>query len=178
MTGKKAAATLSNAAKQIIASKGGPLPQSGKEEHSRLVRLLNDIHARSSIKSSRTALLTLATGTFVTLNSPSALRSLWEWSGKSRSDALLMRESALKSISFIGIAKVINNLAVLHECFTKSGIQDSLPSKSRRYARVWDNIQWVLRLTPIAQRHVGRKHGTDLPPRTGTLELDIHPAFR
>ena len=132
MSSKKAAATLSNTAKQLIASQGGPLPPSSTQEHSRLLRLLNDIHARSAIKSSQNALLTLATGAFVTLNSPTALRTLWDWSGKTRSDALLMRESALKSISFIGIAKVINNLAVLHECFEKSGVQASLPTKSRR----------------------------------------------
>lgn len=132
MLNKKAAVLLSDAAKRLIASRGGPLVAASSDEHARLVRLLNDLHARSSIRASRSALLTLATGTFVTLNSPSALRSLWDWSAKDGSDALLMRESALKSISFIGIAKVINNLAVLHECFKKSGVQASLPTKSRR----------------------------------------------
>lgn len=133
MSRRTAAVVLSDNAKRLIASRGGPLAPSSGNEHARLSRLLNDLQAQSSLKSSRNALLTLATGTFVTLNSPSALRSLWAWSGKTRNDALLMRESALKSVSFIGIAKVINNLAVLQQCFEESGVQGSLPTKSRRY---------------------------------------------
>lgn len=121
--------TLSSTIKHLIASKGNALAPTAQES-ARLHRLLDSLHERSSLKSSRNALLTLATGTLITLNSPSALRSLWQWSERTPKDALVMREAGLKSISFIGIPKVINNLGVLQECFKADALD--LPTKTRR----------------------------------------------
>lgn len=120
---------LSSTVKSLIGSRGSPLPPAGQEA-ARLHRLLTELHDRSSLRTSHNALLTLAAGTFITLNSPSALKSLWQWSGKTKEDALVLREAGLKSISFIGIPKVINNLGVLHECFKADGLE--LPTKERR----------------------------------------------
>lgn len=68
----------------------------------------------------------------MTLNAPFALQQLWQWTSQTPQDAELLREAGLKCISFIGIAKVINNLGVLQECFAKDGVQEKLSSSSRR----------------------------------------------
>lgn len=138
-----AGVALSPAVKKLIAARGAPVPApaTGELAASRQLGVLLDrLQAQTSSRGSdglssplpRSVLLTLATGTFVTLNSPSALRGLWQWSGKQAADATLMREAGLKCISFIGIAKVINNLGVLHDCFVKDGVQAQLSADSRR----------------------------------------------
>lgn len=68
----------------------------------------------------------------MTLNAPFALQQLWQWTSQTPQDAELLREAGLKCISFIGIAKVINNLGVLQECFANDGVQEKLSSSSRR----------------------------------------------
>lgn len=145
---RSANVVLSPAVKKLIGSRGAPVPAPATGELAagrQLGVLLDRLQAQTgggggssnngagaSSPLPRSVLLTLATGTFVTLNSPSALRGLWQWSGKQASDAALMREAGLKCISFIGIAKVINNLGVLHDCFAKDGVQAQLSADSRR----------------------------------------------
>ena len=123
---------LSNTVKQLISLRGAALAPSSSSEEVRLASLLDQLHGSSSISSSKSTLLTLATGTFFSLNSPSALQTVWRWSDGSVKDAAILREAGLKSVSFIGLAKVINNLAVLNQAFVESGVQRDLPEKSRR----------------------------------------------
>ena len=126
----KAKVALSAAAKQLIALRGAPASSQCSQD--KLTKLLDSLHSASQIQTSRNALLTLATGTLFAINAPQALRDLWQWTGKTPAEATLMRESGLKCISFIGIASVINNLGVLHECITRDNVSDKLGKQPRR----------------------------------------------
>lgn len=85
--------------------------------------------------------LSLATAAVVTLNSPESLRALYVHVVNSTmpvhervARALLMREVGLKCIGFIGIPKVINNLAALRKVVeTDAQVIEHLPTTSRRY---------------------------------------------
>ncbi|CAO1619066.1 unnamed protein product [Parajaminaea phylloscopi] len=95
--------------------------------------------------------LSIATATMVTLNSPSSLATLHRFatgSGTFQSDpsglpalnlqqrldrALLMREVGLKCIGFVGIPKVINNLAALRKAVDEDKeLASALPTAPRR----------------------------------------------
>ncbi|CAO1629585.1 unnamed protein product [Sympodiomycopsis kandeliae] len=86
--------------------------------------------------------LSIATATIITLNSPTSLASLHRYavtSSESRSlvqrldRAQLMREVGLKCIGFIGIPKVINNLAALRKAVDEDEeLSKALPTEPRR----------------------------------------------
>lgn len=84
--------------------------------------------------------LSIATATLVTLNSPGSLASLHRFAAGSslqlqdRLDrAQLMREVGLKCIGFIGIPKVINNLAALRKAVDEDQeLASALPTEPRR----------------------------------------------
>lgn len=85
--------------------------------------------------------LSFTTATLVTLNSPKALQSLHRHavnpSSLSIEDriarACLMREVGLKCIGFIGIPKVINQLAALRAAVDEDAqLKDALPKEPRR----------------------------------------------
>jgi hypothetical protein len=122
---------LSAPVKSLISLRGSALGTSSAS-HARLLSLLDHLHASSGLSSSNTTLLTLGAGTFFALNSPAGLRTLWSWSGKAKSSATLLLEAGLKSISFIGIAKVINNLGVLSQAIQEDGVLADLPKDARR----------------------------------------------
>jgi hypothetical protein len=75
-----------------------------------------------------------------TLNSPRSLQSLHRYTTSSQSDlqervnrACLMREVGLKCIGFIGIPKVINNLAAIRAVVEQdSELANALPTEPRR----------------------------------------------
>lgn len=131
MASKKSSVNLSNAVKQLIASRGPPVSPTAGYNPASFRKVLDKLQQETPL-SSTSVLQTLATGALVTLNAPFALQQLWQWTSKSPKDAELLREAGLKCISFIGIAKVINNLGVLQECFQKDGIQEQLSTSSRR----------------------------------------------
>lgn len=90
--------------------------------------------------------LSIATATMVTLNSPSSLAALHHFAANGSSSsqakleldqrvqrALLMREVGLKCIGFVGIPKVINNLAALRKAVDEdSELSQALPTEPRR----------------------------------------------
>ncbi|ORY35061.1 hypothetical protein BCR39DRAFT_516451 [Naematelia encephala] len=82
--------------------------------------------------------LTLGTAGIMTVNSPDSLCALWDFASARRDnqegkirDALIMRETGLKCISFNGIPRTINNLGALHTHQTKE-FTDHLPTTSYR----------------------------------------------
>ncbi|KAN0064028.1 hypothetical protein ACQY0O_003634 [Thecaphora frezii] len=86
--------------------------------------------------------LSLATATILTLNNPGSLQSLHRVATRDlandleqRKDrALLMREVGLKCIGFIGIPKVINNLAALRKAVEEDAdLVKALPTETRRH---------------------------------------------
>ena len=131
MASKKSAVTLSNAVKQLIASRGPPVSPAAGYNPASIRKVLDELQQKSPL-SSTSVLQTLATGALVTLNAPFALQQLWQWTPRTPQDAELLREAGLKCISFIGIAKVINNLGVLQECFAKDGVHEKLSTSARR----------------------------------------------
>lgn len=131
MASKKSSVNLSNAVKQLIASRGPPVTPSAGYNAARIRQVLDELQKKTPL-SSTSALQTLATGALVTLNAPFALQQLWQWTSRTPRDAELLREAGLKCISFIGIAKVINNLGVLQECFARDGVQEQLSTSARR----------------------------------------------
>ncbi|KAK0545573.1 hypothetical protein OC846_004894 [Tilletia horrida] len=93
--------------------------------------------------------LSVATATLLTLNSPSGLQALHRTAVptslalQQRTDrASLMREVGLKCIGFIGIPKVINNLAALRAAVEESDseLAAALPTEPRRHL-VPDQLQ-------------------------------------
>jgi hypothetical protein len=131
MASKKLSVGLSNTVKQLIANRGGPVVPAAGYSSAKIRQVLDEIHEKSSL-SSKAALKTLATGTLITLNAPFALQQLWQWTSKTPQDAVILREAGLKCISFIGIAKVINNLGVLSQCFETDGVHNKLTGRPRR----------------------------------------------
>ncbi|KAK0545161.1 hypothetical protein OC844_007389 [Tilletia horrida] len=105
--------------------------------------------------------LSVATATLLTLNSPTGLQELHKTAVPTslalaqRTDrASLMREVGVKCIGFIGIPKVINNLAALRAVVDEdSELAQALPTEPRRHlepaqlkgvhraaAELWDDI--------------------------------------
>ncbi|EPQ28106.1 uncharacterized protein PFL1_04433 [Pseudozyma flocculosa PF-1] len=86
--------------------------------------------------------LSVATATILTLNNPGSLQSLHRVAMRDlandlearKSRALLMREIGLKCIGFIGIPKVINNLAALRKAVDQDPeLAQALPTETRRH---------------------------------------------
>lgn len=85
--------------------------------------------------------IAIATATLFTLNNPGSLQALHRLAAGEKAGALqhrtnvalLMRETGLKCIGFIGIPKVINNLAALRNAVEEdSQLVDALPTAPRR----------------------------------------------
>lgn len=85
--------------------------------------------------------LSIATATLFTLNNPGSLQALHRFAaGDKKMDlehrknvALLMRETGLKCIGFIGIPKVINNLAAVRKAVEEDQeLVQALPTEPRR----------------------------------------------
>lgn len=85
--------------------------------------------------------ISIATATLFTLNNPGSLHALHQFAAGSKTEdlehrtnvALLMRETGLKCIGFIGIPKVINNLAALRKVVEEDDqLVQALPTQPRR----------------------------------------------
>ncbi|UZJ53881.1 hypothetical protein CBS101457_003201 [Exobasidium rhododendri] len=125
--------------------------------------------------------LSLATATLVTLNSPGSLQALHKHSAPTSlaidqrvERACLMREVGLKCIGFVGIPKVINQLAALRSAVDEDEeLVSALPKEPRRKITakelepvqkaaydLWDDIY-----TPLSDKliHILGKSHPDLP---------------
>ena len=85
--------------------------------------------------------VSIATATLFTLNNPGSLQALHKFAAGAQTGDLehrtnvaqLMRETGLKCIGFIGIPKVINNLAALRKAVEEdSELVKALPTQPRR----------------------------------------------
>ncbi|OXG72865.1 hypothetical protein C348_06227 [Cryptococcus neoformans Gb118] len=76
-------------------------------------KLFDTIRSKAPSSLSRYAWLTLGTAALLTVNSPEAVCQLWDYAGRSKEDAGIMREVGLKCISFNGIPRTINGLGAL-----------------------------------------------------------------
>lgn len=85
--------------------------------------------------------VSIATATLFTLNNPGSLQALHRFAAGDKAGnlehrtnvALLMRETGLKCIGFIGIPKVINNLAALRKAVEEDvELVKALPTEPRR----------------------------------------------
>lgn len=83
--------------------------------------------------------ISIATATLFTLNNPGSLQALHKFAAKDadlehrKNVALLMRETGLKCIGFIGIPKVINNLAAVRKAVEEDQeLVKALPTEPRR----------------------------------------------
>nr|KIR84662.1 hypothetical protein I308_04836 [Cryptococcus tetragattii IND107] len=76
-------------------------------------KLFDTIRSKAPPNLSRHAWLTLGTAALFTVNSPDAICQLWDYAGRNKEDAVVMREVGLKCISFNGIPRTINGLGAL-----------------------------------------------------------------
>ncbi|SNX82981.1 related to conserved mitochondrial protein [Melanopsichium pennsylvanicum] len=135
--------------------------------------------------------VSIATATLFTLNNPGSLQALHRFAANGDLEhksnvALLMRETGLKCIGFIGIPKVINNLAALRKAVeADEELVKNLPTKARRQIKsdkielvhkaaysLWDDIY-----TPHSEKLLkilGKSH-PDLP--IFIVESEYGPLF-
>ncbi|OCF54407.1 hypothetical protein L486_07955 [Kwoniella mangroviensis CBS 10435] len=78
-------------------------------------KLFDSIRSNAPSDLSRHAWLTVGTAALLTVNSPEAICQLWDYAGRNKEDAGVMREVGLKCISFNGIPRTINGLGALRE---------------------------------------------------------------
>lgn len=67
-------------------------------------KLFDTIRSKAPPNLSRHAWLTLGTAALFTVNSPDAICQLWNYAGRNKEDAVVMREVGLKCISFNGVS--------------------------------------------------------------------------
>ncbi|WWC64301.1 uncharacterized protein I303_106911 [Kwoniella dejecticola CBS 10117] len=94
-------------------------------------KLFDSIRARAPSELSRNAWLTVGTAALLTVNSPEAICQLWDYAGRNKEDAGVMREVGLKCISFNGIPRTINGLGALRSHLPEV-VKQALPTKSYR----------------------------------------------
>lgn len=81
-------------------------------------KLFDTIRSKAPPNLSRHAWLTLGTAALFTVNSPDAICQLWNYAGRNKEDAVVMREVGLKCISFNGVSidKVCHMTSKLISC--------------------------------------------------------------
>ncbi|KAI7939500.1 hypothetical protein MJO29_014236 [Puccinia striiformis f. sp. tritici] len=121
------ASKISPGLKQLLSLNGHPPSLQSAAFHRQLKGLLSDFHKTASEKELSSDSWTIfSTAALVSLNRPSAFEPFWaSLSSMSNQQSLLynanlVRETALKSISFIGIAKSINALNTFRSVIVKS----------------------------------------------------------
>ncbi|EFP87160.1 hypothetical protein PGT21_010227 [Puccinia graminis f. sp. tritici] len=156
------ATKISPALKQLLNTNAHPPSLQSSAFHHQLKRLLADFHQTASEKKLTSDSWTIfSTAALVSLNRPSAFEPFWASLKSTTSsnekasvyNASLVRETALKSISFIGIAKSINALNTFRAVLEKSN-SDLLPQldqqKPRRIPDLNENS-----IEKISQRALG-----------------------
>ncbi|GAA5867795.1 hypothetical protein JCM8547_005239 [Rhodosporidiobolus lusitaniae] len=135
-----ASVRLSNALKSLIAAPhaaGGPLPAPPQVATTALFERLAD-----EKRVGEATWLTIGTAALVTLNSPATLTALYSFAvGRLESQqakaeeavryAAIMREAGLKTISFSGIPRAINNLGALR-AHLDPAVAERLPTSPTR----------------------------------------------
>ncbi len=127
--------------------------------------------------------VSIATATLFTLNNPGSLQALHRFAAPSSSDlehrtdvALLMRETGLKCIGFIGIPKVINNLAALRKAVeADSELVQALPTQPRRQIKA-DRLERVHKAAYSLWDDIYTPHSEKLLKILGTSHPDL-PVF-
>ncbi|PWY98487.1 hypothetical protein BCV70DRAFT_32681 [Testicularia cyperi] len=128
--------------------------------------------------------LSIATATLFTLNNPGSLQALHRFAvANGTSDlkqktemALLMRETGLKCIGFIGIPKVINNLAALRKAVEEDPeLVKSLPTEPRRQIK-GDRLEKVHEAAYALWDDIYTPHSQKLLKILGTSHPDL-PVF-
>lgn len=127
-----AALKLSPALKQLIklpAARGAPIPSPAAPQLNALFDRVRERGEKGGI--SRDTWLAMNTSALFAINSPDAVCGLFDYATQGDNTkrkvnaAAIMRESGVKSISFTGIPKVINNLNALRDhipCEVKDGL--------------------------------------------------------
>jgi len=128
--------------------------------------------------------VSIATATLFTLNNPGSLQALHRHAaGDKGTDlehrtnvALLMRETGLKCIGFIGIPKVINNLAALRKAVEEDEeLVKSLPTEPRRQIKS-DRLDLVHKAAYSLWDDIYTPHSEKLLKILGTSHPDL-PVF-
>ncbi|TQS33122.1 hypothetical protein Golomagni_06546 [Golovinomyces magnicellulatus] len=128
--------------------------------------------------------LSIATATLFTLNNPGSLQALHKFAAGDKAIslehrkqvALLMRETGLKCIGFIGIPKVINNLAALRKAVEEDAeLVTALPTEPRRQIKS-DRIDVVHKAAYSLWDDIYTPHSDKLLKILGTSHPDL-PIF-
>ncbi|SPC67174.1 related to conserved mitochondrial protein [Ustilago sp. UG-2017b] len=128
--------------------------------------------------------ISIATATLFTLNNPGSLQALHRFAAGDKSTdlehrqnvALLMRETGLKCIGFIGIPKVINNLAALRKAVEEDlELVGSLPTQPRRQIKS-DRLDAVHKAAYSLWDDIYTPHSDKLLKILGTSHPDL-PVF-
>ncbi|KAF9057753.1 hypothetical protein BJ165DRAFT_1334597 [Panaeolus papilionaceus] len=137
-------------------------------------------------KKAETGWLVASTCTLLTVNRPSAVGHLYRFATRSSLEedqqtsldlpsainkAALMRESALKSVIFIGVPRVILSLAALHEALDED-VKKALRTNSRRTLTA-DNAQSIVTQGRSLWNGIYVPHADKLHDKLGSY----HPDF-
>ncbi|TFK43345.1 hypothetical protein BDQ12DRAFT_662025 [Crucibulum laeve] len=141
----------------------------------------------AKLKKAETGWLVLTTCTLLTANRPSAVGHLYKFATRNSLDnnkiqtsldvpsavnkAALMRESALKSVIFVGVPRVILSLAALHEALDDD-VKNALRTNSRRTATS-DNIESIVMRGRALWDSIYAPHADKLHDKLGSY----HPDF-
>ncbi|KZT38966.1 hypothetical protein SISSUDRAFT_985639 [Sistotremastrum suecicum HHB10207 ss-3] len=128
--------------------------------------------------------LALATATLLSTNSPDSVAHLYRYASKSKDNLLdlpervntaaFMRESALKSSIFVGVAMTINSLAALHGAM-ESDVKEHLRKDPLRDANR-DNINTFLARGHALWKSIYEPHADKLQNKLGSYHPDF-PLF-
>ncbi|KAF6762878.1 hypothetical protein DFP72DRAFT_1030636 [Ephemerocybe angulata] len=153
---------------------------------SQLNRLFDKTFREAQSRKAETGWLALTTCTLLTVNRPSAVGHLYRFvtrnsledASKSILDvpsavnkAALMRESALKSVIFVGVPRVILSLAALHSALDEE-VKAALRTDSRRTASP-DNVQSIVTQGRALWDSIYAPHADKLHDKLGSY----HPDF-
>ncbi|CDS82321.1 uncharacterized protein SPSC_03140 [Sporisorium scitamineum] len=128
--------------------------------------------------------VSIATATLFTLNNPGSLQALHRFAAGSNTGdlehrtnvALLMRETGLKCIGFIGIPKAINNLAALRKAVEEDAeLVQALPTQPRRQIKA-DRLEAVHKAAYDLWDGIYTPHSQKLLKILGTSHPDL-PVF-
>ncbi|KAF9008875.1 hypothetical protein BDQ17DRAFT_1349114 [Cyathus striatus] len=149
--------------------------------------IFNSTLRDAQLKKAETGWLVLTTCTLLTANRPSAVGHLYRFAtrpfsedGTLRADidlptavnkAALMRESALKSVIFVGVPRVILSLAALHEALDEE-VKHALRTQSQRTATS-DNIESIVTRGRALWDSIYTPHADKLHDKLGSY----HPDF-
>ncbi|KAH6915254.1 hypothetical protein BKA70DRAFT_1258468 [Coprinopsis sp. MPI-PUGE-AT-0042] len=155
------------------------------------VHRLNSVFAKTyrnaQEKKAETGWLVLATSTLLTANRPLAVGQLYRFATRSSllaehartkldvpsavTKAALMRESALKSVIFVGVPRVIQSLAALHEVLDEE-VKSALRVESKRTLTP-ENVNAVIKRGRGLWDSVYTPHADKLHKKLG----NYHPDF-